>query len=83
MIHCVVSSRWVDEGCTGDHASLVTASMCWVRFNSWLVYDCPVLKQACSLIRRCSTTGAILFRIIRKVYVCTYVTCINCTNVSS
>ena len=24
MIHCVVSSRYVDESCTGDHASLVT-----------------------------------------------------------
>ena len=24
MVHCVVSSRLVDEGCTGDHASLVT-----------------------------------------------------------
>ena len=24
MIHCVVRSRWVDESCTGDHASLVT-----------------------------------------------------------
>ena len=24
MVHCVLSGRYVDEGCTGGHASLVT-----------------------------------------------------------
>ena len=43
----------------------------WVSSNSWLVHYFPVLKPACSFTRRCSTTGAILYGIIRSysVYV--------------
>ena len=63
MVYCVVNSRYV-EGCTGDDASLVTIFNVLARFNSWLVHDFPDLEPSCYLIRRCSTNGATLFRII-------------------
>ena len=58
MIQCVVSSRQVDETCTDDYASLVTV------FN--VLSQVQQLAGPEALIRRFSTTGAILFKIIRS-----------------
>ena len=66
MVRRIVCCRQLDECCTGNHTSLVTISMCWVRLSSWLVHDFPGRKPIGSLIMCCSSRGVTLFSIIRS-----------------